>query len=287
MKRSHAALVLLLLSLVSGELACAESYHLKQEGGVLLLPVQINHSITLDFTIDSGASDVVIPEDVFSTLSRTGTITSIDMLASGSYEMADGSHHEARRFRIRSLEIGQLELRNIAASVAPAGATLLLGQSFLAHLPGWSIDNQHGLLIVGEPTGQAAGSAPDDQAAQSLSDKAGKWLACAQPFNARVKAAVDYDNQLAVLYPRFGLLWNEWMSRTARCTAALRKAAQAGHRADTDVSECSNNAIYQAHADLVARVAATAEPEAVRLFNFTQTASRLATSEMEQTCGLP
>lgn len=132
--------------------ASAETYQLKRKGGVLIVPVQVNSAITLDFMIDSGASDVVIPLDVFSTLSRTGTITSKDMLDSQTYELADGSHQEARRFRIRSLKIGNLELHDVVGSIAPTGGTLLLGQSFLSHLPSWSIDNQHDLLVVGELT---------------------------------------------------------------------------------------------------------------------------------------
>lgn len=160
-------IVLILISALTANRADAESIPLKRQGGVLVLPVQVNDRITLDFTIDSGAADVVIPADVFSTLSRTGTITSKDMMASQVYELADGSRQEARRFRIRTLKIGNLELRNIVGSVTPAGGTLLLGQSFLSHLPSWSIDNRHGLLVIadagshGESQSSAAASGPD------------------------------------------------------------------------------------------------------------------------------
>lgn len=160
-------IVLILISALTANRADAESIPLRREGGVLVLPVQVNDRITLDFTIDSGAADVVIPADVFSTLSRTGTITSKDMMASQVYELADGSRQEARRFRIRTLKIGNLELRNIVGSVTPAGGTLLLGQSFLSHLPSWSIDNRHGLLVIadagshGESQSSAAASGPD------------------------------------------------------------------------------------------------------------------------------
>jgi clan AA aspartic protease (TIGR02281 family) len=132
--------------------ASANSFQLKREDGVLVLPVRVNDSITLNFTIDSGAADVVIPLDVFTTLSRAGTITSKDMLDSQTYELADGTREKARRFRIRSLKIGDLELHDVVGSIAPTAGTLLLGQSFLSHLPSWSIDNQHDLLVVGEAT---------------------------------------------------------------------------------------------------------------------------------------
>jgi clan AA aspartic protease (TIGR02281 family) len=143
-------IVLTWISALTANRADAESILLKREGGVLVLPVQVNNAITLKFTIDSGASDVVIPLDVFSTLSRAGTITSKDMLDSQTYELADGSHQKARRFRIRSLKMGNLELHDVVGSVAPTGGTLLLGQSFLSRLSSWSIDNQHNLLVVGE-----------------------------------------------------------------------------------------------------------------------------------------
>jgi clan AA aspartic protease (TIGR02281 family) len=145
-------IVLTWISALTANRADAESILLKREGGVLVLPVQVNNAITLNFTIDSGASDVVIPLDVFSTLSRAGTITSKDMLDSQTYELADGSHQKARRFRIRSLKMGNLELHDVVGSVAPTGGTLLLGQSFLSRLSSWSIDNQHNLLVVGEAT---------------------------------------------------------------------------------------------------------------------------------------
>jgi len=145
-------IVLTWISALTANRADAESILLKREAGVLVLPVQVNNAITLNFTIDSGASDVVIPLDVFSTLSRAGTITSKDMLDSQTYELADGSHQQARRFRIRSLKMGNLELHDVVGSVAPTGGTLLLGQSFLSRLSSWSIDNQHNLLVVGEAT---------------------------------------------------------------------------------------------------------------------------------------
>ena len=47
---------------------------LTNKAGVFAVPVEINGAITLEFAVDSGATDVIIPLDVFSTLKRTGTI---------------------------------------------------------------------------------------------------------------------------------------------------------------------------------------------------------------------
>ena len=178
-------IVLTWISALTANRADAESILLKREAGVLVLPVQVNDRITLDFTIDSGAADVVIPADVFSTLSRTGTITSKDMMDSRVYELADGSRQEARRFRIRSLKIGNLELRNIVGSVTPAGGTLLLGQSFLSHLPSWSIDNRHGLLVIADAGshGESQSSAPDSPDSGTLSSTVQGQPASADDFD--------------------------------------------------------------------------------------------------------
>ena len=64
---------------------------LEKEGGTFVVPVQINGAITLDFTVDSGAAEVSVPADVFSTLMRTGTIRDTDMIGEQTYVLADGS----------------------------------------------------------------------------------------------------------------------------------------------------------------------------------------------------
>jgi hypothetical protein len=47
---------------------------LEQKEGIFVIPVLINSTITLPFIIDSGAADVQIPVDVFSTLVLANTI---------------------------------------------------------------------------------------------------------------------------------------------------------------------------------------------------------------------
>ena len=157
----HFALAVSLL-----QVTYAESIPLKSEDGTLVLPVLINNRITLDFVLDSGASDVSIPLDVFSTLRRAGTISESDLLPATAYRLADGTTQRQVRFRIRSLTVGSLELRGVVASVAPAQGELLLGQSFLRRLRSWSIDNQRSILIIDEP-GPDTGAEPQVAAAKA------------------------------------------------------------------------------------------------------------------------
>jgi predicted aspartyl protease len=164
-----------LLALLTGVLAAAssaavsaETIALKREQGTFVVPVVLNGSLTLNFTIDSGAADVSIPSDVVSTLVRTGTIEDGDFIGSQQYQLADGSVQRARRIRIRSLRVGSVELQNVVASEAPLAGMPLLGQSFLARLPSWSIDNQRHVLVIDQSTGNtSATSASPAEAVKS------------------------------------------------------------------------------------------------------------------------
>jgi clan AA aspartic protease (TIGR02281 family) len=121
---------------------------LKMDGGIFVVPVQINGTMTLDLIIDSGAADVSVPADVVSTLMRAGTIREADFIGQRTYVLADGSKSQSATFTIRSLRVGDMVLDNVRGSVASSQGSLLLGQSFLEHFKSWSIDNtKHELFL--------------------------------------------------------------------------------------------------------------------------------------------
>jgi hypothetical protein len=104
--------------------------------------------ITLNFILDTGASDVSVPANVVFTLIRTGTIQNTDFLGTQRYQLADGSVAPSTTLRIRMLKIGDRQVENVKGSVASANGPLLLGQSFLSRFKSWSIDNQRHALIL-------------------------------------------------------------------------------------------------------------------------------------------
>lgn len=118
------------------------------QGGVYVVPIKINDTITLKFVVDSGAADVAIPADVFFTLLRAGTISESDILGERKYSLADGSELQGINFRIRSLTVGDKTIENIRGSIAPLKGELLLGQSFLSRFKSWSIDNYRHALVL-------------------------------------------------------------------------------------------------------------------------------------------
>jgi clan AA aspartic protease (TIGR02281 family) len=118
------------------------------ENGAFSVPVVINDKLTLNFLLDSGAADVSIPEDVVSTLKRTGTLSAADFLGERTYELADGSKLPSQIFHIKSLKVGDKTIENVVGSIAPVKGKLLLGQSFLRRFNSWSIDNQRHVLVL-------------------------------------------------------------------------------------------------------------------------------------------
>jgi hypothetical protein len=146
-KSSSAALLAMLLSCGA---AYSESIPLIHAHGTLQVPVIINGKISLNFTIDSGATDVSIPANVFSTLTRDGTVSREDFLDKQLYKLADGSGEISQRFRLRSLRVGKLEVRDVIAAIGDSEGLPLLGQSFLSRLKSWSIDNERQALLITE-----------------------------------------------------------------------------------------------------------------------------------------
>jgi hypothetical protein len=125
-----------------------ETVQMDRSGGVYVVPVRFNDTITLDAVVDSGASDVSVPADIVLTLMRTKTVTQDDFLGKQTYVLADGSKVPSQQFRIRSLKVGNKTIENVVASIASVEGTILLGQSFLSKFKSWSVDNEKHTLVL-------------------------------------------------------------------------------------------------------------------------------------------
>jgi gag-polyprotein putative aspartyl protease/surface-adhesin protein E len=174
-KSSSAALLAMLL--FCGP-AYSESIPLIHAHGTLQVPVVINGKISLNFTIDSGATDVSIPANVFSTLTRDGTVSREDFLDKQLYKLADGSGEISQRFRLRSLRVGKLEVRDVIAAIGDSEGLPLLGQSFLSRLKSWSIDNERQALLITE---SATSPSPLIMPRAKNSNAASDWVRVAAP----------------------------------------------------------------------------------------------------------
>jgi clan AA aspartic protease (TIGR02281 family) len=106
--------------------------------------------VTAHFVVDSGASDVVVPENLVQALRKAGKLTDADFTGYQVYKLADGSTVKSKTFVLRSFAVNNRALENVKATVAPSQATPLLGQSFLQRFSSWSIDNERQVLLLRE-----------------------------------------------------------------------------------------------------------------------------------------
>ncbi|RYD51782.1 MAG: hypothetical protein EOP52_06255 [Sphingobacteriales bacterium] len=122
---------------------------IKKVGSVYSIPVSLNDVLKIDFIFDSGASDVSISPDIALTLLKTGTIKKEDWLEGTFYKFADGSVAKSKRFKLRSVKIGNKVLKNITCSISNSiDAPMLLGQSVLSRFGRYTFDNNRQVLVL-------------------------------------------------------------------------------------------------------------------------------------------
>lgn len=122
--------------------------NLTGEAGVFHVSGRIRNSVDVQFTLDSGASVVTIPEELFRRLYSSGLVSDDDLLGEGEYILADGSTIRSVNFRIASITVGDLTVSNVIGTTTPEGSGALLGQSFLRKFKSWHVDNKRNKLIL-------------------------------------------------------------------------------------------------------------------------------------------
>jgi clan AA aspartic protease (TIGR02281 family) len=128
--------------------AVAEAIQMQPHAGGYLISGRVNGAITLDFVLDTGASDVLIPEEAAQALARAGKLAAGDFIGTRTYVLADGSRVPSKRVILRELRVGDQRVANVTASIGPARTRPLLGQSFLSRFPSWMLDNQRHALVL-------------------------------------------------------------------------------------------------------------------------------------------
>ena len=135
----------------TGEAApSSDEIALEGDGRSYSVPVRVNGALTVKFIVDSGASVVALPQDLVDTLTKSGALAASDVLGHSKYVAADGKRHKGTNLMLRRLEVGGHTVTNVMASVLPAHADPLLGQSFLAKFRSWTLDNRRHVLIISE-----------------------------------------------------------------------------------------------------------------------------------------
>jgi clan AA aspartic protease (TIGR02281 family) len=115
--------------------------------GGLIVPASVN-GVPMRFVLDSGADSVVLPAAIAGPLFELGLLTKEEFVGKGSSVLANGSEAETMRFRLRSVTIGEITIHDIGCVVVDGDGPPLLGQSVLAVLPAWRVDNVTHTLII-------------------------------------------------------------------------------------------------------------------------------------------
>jgi aspartyl protease family protein len=133
-----------------GAASASDEIALDYHGRQYTLPVRVNGATTVNFVLDSGASVVSLPQDLVEDLTKAGAIAAGDMRGRNVYVTADGKRHRGTWLMLRQLDVGGHTVTNVMASIAPAHADPLLGQTFLAKFKSWTLDNKRHVLVISE-----------------------------------------------------------------------------------------------------------------------------------------
>jgi len=113
---------------------------MRKEGGVYLVPIIVN-GLNLDFIFDTGASSISLSMAEAMVMVKQGKITEEDVIGQAQFSDANGDISVGTIVLLRTVQIGDIILENVEASIVDnIQAPLLLGQSALAKFGKVTID---------------------------------------------------------------------------------------------------------------------------------------------------
>lgn len=119
-----------------------KSILMEEKNGVYFIPCKVN-GIPMKFIFDTGATDVSISKTEALFMFKQGLLTKNDIIKKTQYQIANGDIEEGMQINIRQIEIEDVVLKNISATVINNdSAPLLLGQSALKQLGKISINGK-------------------------------------------------------------------------------------------------------------------------------------------------
>lgn len=119
---------------------------MRKEGGVYLVPITVN-GLNLDFIFDTGASSISLSSAEAMVMLRQGQITQEDIVGQQQFQDATGGVSVGTIVLLRTVQIGDITLENVEASIVDnIQAPLLLGQTALAKFGKVTIDYNHNTI---------------------------------------------------------------------------------------------------------------------------------------------
>lgn len=113
---------------------------MEKQGGVYYVPIKVN-GLDLKFIFDTGASSISLSSVEALVMMRQGLISEGDIVGQEQFQDATGSISAGTKIRLRTIEIGNVTLRNVEATIVDnIQAPLLLGQTALSKFGKVTID---------------------------------------------------------------------------------------------------------------------------------------------------
>ena len=144
---------------------------MEKVNGVFMMPCKVN-GLSLKFIFDTGASDVSISLTEALFMLKNGYLDEKDLIGTQKYQIANGDIQEGTKIILRQIEIGQLKLHDVKASVLHSlSAPLLLGQSALCKLGKIEFDYSNNTLKINNGTLNKVNNNSNESAKKQTSEE--------------------------------------------------------------------------------------------------------------------
>ncbi len=138
--------LLMTLGLISNNVYAQTRIIMQKEGGVYTVPCKVN-GLPLKFIFDTGASNVTISLTEALFMFKNGYLNKDDIYGSSYAQLANGDFTENTEILLKVIEIADLKLKNVRASIVhELNAPLLLGQTAIEKLGKIQLDGNE--LII-------------------------------------------------------------------------------------------------------------------------------------------
>jgi clan AA aspartic protease (TIGR02281 family) len=117
------------------------SVPIERKGAGIAIDGMLNDQVPIRWALDTGATITNIPYDIAVKLSVT-------VIREQKFELADGTIVTSQVVIIKKLQVGNVYVADIEASVSQTGTTPLLGKNFLDTFSSYEINNAQGLLVL-------------------------------------------------------------------------------------------------------------------------------------------
>ena len=125
----------------------SDTINVLQINGMTYLKVKIG-SMNQVWLFDTGASDLLINNEMESILKNENVINNENFLGVGEYEMANGMIDTCRKYKISNIKIGKFSVDNITVAVTEKGKRIIVGKALLNKFSNWALNNQNNKLIL-------------------------------------------------------------------------------------------------------------------------------------------